>query len=136
MEALTIHKNTFTYKLYAFSISLQENLKGESLEKDYLNEGTNLCHFMRSIVVWMPIILTFQAAAYLLPIAALTVIPWYMFGSVSASFYSIGCTGVVALIMVGICYLPQLSSHKVNVITAYVTSIKDGICPFVKWSDQ
>jgi hypothetical protein len=49
------------------------------LERKY-EKGTNLCHFMRVILLWAPLVLLLHLVLYGGAIAALTIVPVYWFG--------------------------------------------------------
>lgn len=62
--------------------------------------GTNLCFFLRTMFVWAPLILVLHAIVYGAAIAALTIVPIYLFGG-SGYFWSIGAIVTLFLIIFG-----------------------------------
>jgi hypothetical protein len=62
-------------------------------------DGTNLCHFIRVILVWAPLIVLLNVSACGLVLAALIAAPIYLFGVTS---YLAVIFGLIAIVCVGV----------------------------------
>ncbi len=78
-------------------------------------DGTNLCHFMRVIFMWAPLVVLLNLTAYVLVLCALIVTPIYMFGVSAYLAIILGLGASVALIIGASIVLMLLGEHARDV---------------------
>jgi len=143
---MQIDKNTRMFKLFAWSIRLLIALNdGEPLRKDYLSEGTDLCHFMRTILVTMPMVIVLQALAVIMPVMALIVMPYYWFETKGVVF-SVSTIAVVFLFILLLMFIKDLGEKSgtkspteptlAKLVVTYIKAKKSRICPLIRWKES
>lgn len=143
---MTISKQSRLYRAYAWCIWLQTEFKGSSLDHDYLNEGTNLCHFVRTLTVTTPAVIILQLVTYGMLIAAIFVQPFRIFG-VGGPLTFVGLIAFVGVVVL-LASAYQLYKKKkappsdippeptfTSVLKDYVKAKKSKICPLISWKD-
>lgn len=116
---------------------------------DYHSKHTNLCHFMRTILVWAPLVVVLNIAFYVLGFLSVIIIPLLWFPGLFFQFLLIlgGVALSIVLIAVTVCGISKLKDvtyefmrnkflnnedpTSVEVVWAYVKSFKNSICPFI-----
>jgi hypothetical protein len=153
IQQLIVPKHTRIFRLFAFGIRLEEALNGGPLDINYVVRGTNLCHFVRTIVIGIPFVFAMQLLFIAAPLVALYWLPRYLFGvtgwlHVLEIFGGTALTGgIVALILylVGVYGANQGSEPDDTggrkrrgppVFVEWIKAKKARICPMVEWSEQ
>ncbi len=121
---MTIPKDSRVYRTFYFGLRLIEALKGEALTFDYINRGTNLCHLVRVIIVWIPLVFVAQFLFVAAPIAALIGVPLFLFG-IRGEIHMLESLGSLA---VGI----RLLVWWVKLVNAYRSRHQ----PRIEWSSK
>lgn len=144
---LLIPKDSAVYRMYAWSIGLQEALAGEPLKVNYLLEGTNLCHLVRSIVVHIPLVLLLQIMFVTSPIVAFVWLPVHLLGIggwvhmlefVGSIVVVGGLTGLISYVRKKYSYniadqqIP-LPNSVFRVVKEWAKARKASICPMIEW---
>jgi hypothetical protein len=144
---MTIEKDTRVFKLFSWCIRLLIAVNdGEPLRRDYLNEGTDLCHFVRTILVTMPVYVFFQVLALVMPVLALLVMPYVWFETKGMTVSVSIIIGMFIVVFVGM-LLNDFRERKRpmkdkteptfrNLITTYIKSKKSRICPLIYWKES
>lgn len=96
---MTLNERLWYVRLYFWSASICDEFTEGGMEWRARERGTNLCQFLRVIVVYMPAILLLHVALYGGAITAITAVPIYLMGMV----WYFAVAGAVALI-IGIVY--------------------------------
>lgn len=63
MRQIVVKEGTRVYRWFAWALEIVNKFSIHSDDnpaKDYLAEGTNLCHMLRVMLVWAPLILLFE----------------------------------------------------------------------------
>ena len=76
---MNISKESSMGKLFFWALGICEKFTDRSLEYKFRNQ-TNLCHFVRTVFVYTPIILLLQLLFWVGAVTCLIVVPAYMFG--------------------------------------------------------
>ncbi len=144
MTQLVVREGTLVYRWFAWSLDIIERFSVRPDDEspiDYLERGTNLCHMMRVLLVWVPLIFLIEAAGTLISLYLLIVWPIRLVGLSSFAF-DIGArlafVGVVALV-IWICTLPRVAVTEpiqkgIRLGALFQEAImaqKQKICPFV-----
>lgn len=145
---MQIDKSTRMFKLFSWCIRLLIAVNdGEPLRRDYLKDGTDLCHFMRTILVTMPVVIMLQVLAFTIPVIALFVMPYYWFES-KGVFVSASIMAGTFILIVSVAFIKdlkdRLSWHEPspteptfkNLVTAYIMAKKSKICPLIHWKES
>lgn len=92
-----LNKDSWYVRWYFWSLGICEEFSDNcSLTDRAENRGTNLCAFMRVILIYAPLILLLHAIVYAGAIATITVWPIYLFG---LKGYILGVSAVVGLVI-------------------------------------
>lgn len=78
MTQLVVKEGTAVYRWFAWSLEVIERFSVRDDDKaptDYLAQGTNLCHMMRVLLIWAPLIFLIEAAGSLAAFYFLVVWP-------------------------------------------------------------
>ena len=79
---MELSRKKWYVRLFFWSLDIWSEFKDESSHQNYGQRmGTNLCFFMRVILVYMPVVLLLHAAILISLVASLTVVPIYFFGA-------------------------------------------------------
>jgi len=97
---MDLNRNKWYVRWYFWSLGIVDEFcdRGDN-SKHFEKAGTNLCAFMRMIMVYAPLILLFTAIVYAAGIASVTVLPIYFFG---LKGYGI-ILGAIVVLVLGIC---------------------------------
>ena len=124
--------------------------------------GTNLCHFLRVMLVWCPLVLLLNAAVYGSGIAVLTVLPIYFYGGVGYAWIIGVIVFVVGLLLAVKFVNRRLSEWSyrrsamrvrvpqpprapitaptgptfLEVLLSYIIAVKMKVCPTVTFKSQ
>ena len=144
MTQLVVKEGTLVYRWFAWSLEVIERFLVRSDDEpptDYLKQGTNLCHMMRVLLIWVPLIFLIEAGCILGALYALIVWPIDLVGLGSFTFdlaIRLGVVGVIALI-IWICTLPRVTVTEpmqqgirlTALIGEMIMAKKRKICPFI-----
>jgi len=118
--------------------------------------GTNLCFFLRVMLVWTPLVLLLHTVVYGVAIAALTIVPIYLFGG-SGYFWGVSAIVTLVLIILGVKKLRdylekrrwQMTLREANreanvsaepsffkILSEWSVAQKKKICPTITFSRQ
>lgn len=143
---MTISKNSTYYRVFLWSIKLQEALSGGPLSLDYARSGTNFCHLVRSIVIYIPFVFIMQALFVLAPLTALVGLPLWLFGLTgwihTLEVFGLGAASMGLSFLVYRLYdvwahgsaLP-LTERELSFLAQWIVAKKSKICPFIEWSE-
>ena len=136
------------FKLFSWCIQLQIAFHdGEPLRRDYLNVGTDLCHFVRTILVTTPVIILFHVLALMMPVLALFVMPYFWFeakGVIISTSIIVGVSVIIFGYMLVKDIYDKLSKTKTSSATeltfghlmaTYLMAKKSKICPLIHWKE-
>lgn len=138
---MTIERDSEICRLYLWSLGLCEEFSGHN--KDALREKTNLCHFVRTIVVYMPLIILSELCVWCAVLFATIIQPIRLwgFGGYSGTLVIIALTvGAIYGVIRFASYLEDLpprprrtrsKSQTRLVLEAYVHAKKQRICPLI-----
>lgn len=142
-------------KLFFWALEIVDAFTEKYSHYEYKN-GTNLCHFIRVIVFYMPLTILSQLITWTAVLGAGLILPLYLF---HWKVYLIGLGVVVGAIVViiggivGFGLLMELYDERksarskgeteaqgepttTGVILAFLAAQKQKICPFVKFSEE
>lgn len=146
MKQLIVQEGTLVYRWFAWSLKILRMASIDDAEhppKDYLSEGTNLCHMMRVLLIWAPLAIAFNFFTFAFWAFVLVVWPIYRLGVPMWSWYSLAYA-VVALLGCFIYWIATRPKIEVNptpnraatissLILASVVAQKQKICPFISF---
>lgn len=99
---MELNPNSWYVRLFFWSVGIW----GAFLDKEYryvpddLRErGTNLCFFVRVMVVYMPLVLLLHAAFVVAAVVSLTALPIYLFGSIAYGWTLAAIAAVIVAIL-------------------------------------
>lgn len=95
-----LNKNRWFVRLFSWSLGLWAQFNGNVNEYRH-QERTNLCHFARVIVVYMPLVLLLHLLLVVTAFVALIATPIHLFGAVNY-FIVMGGIAVAVLIPIGV----------------------------------
>ncbi len=144
MTQLVVKEGTLVYRWFAWSLDVIERFSVRSDDEpptDYLAKGTNLCHMMRVLLIWAPLIFAIEAVGTVAALYMLIVWPIRLVG-LSDFFWDLGIRlGIVALaaLVIYICTLPkvvvtepiQQGIRLGELFGEAILAQKRKICPFV-----
>ena len=94
---MNLNKDKWYVHWYFWSLGICEQFSDNFRLIDRAEiRGTNLCAFMRVIIIYAPLILLLHAIVYAAALATVTVWPIYLFG---LKWYGIGVGALVALVL-------------------------------------
>ncbi len=159
---MELDKRQWYVRWFFWSLMVWDEFKETDSSWRYEN-GTNLCHFIRVMLVWCPLVLLLNAAVYGSGIAALTALPIYLYGGVGYAWVVGIIAFVVALILAIKFALRRLrewerrqpamhKSEKKNetpkvapaptgpgffeVLWKYIVGLKKKVCPTITFNRQ
>ena len=92
---MELNRDKWYVRWYFWSLGICEEFRDDHyLQRDAKENGTNLCAFMRVVLVYTPLILLFTAIAWTAALVTITVLPIWLFGFKG---YGIGVGALVAL---------------------------------------
>jgi hypothetical protein len=136
---MEICKDKKLYKLFMWCLGLCE----KATDKDYLRlkykDQTNLCHFVRVICIYTPLILISTVLFYIMGISVI-ILPLILF-PLYDTFIVLSVIVLIvisALLMVGIAYLFSdtgwfTKSEVFSVTSQYIKAKKEKICPYISF---
>lgn len=78
---MDLNRQKWYVRWYFWSLEIcDESLDRGDTSERVVENGTNLCAFMRTILIYTPLILLFNALVYAATLATITVLPIYLFG--------------------------------------------------------
>lgn len=114
---MNLDNNNRMTRLYLWSLGIVSKFLDRRYYEDKYNERTNLCHFVRVIFLYMPLILLVQVLMILFSILAVVLLPIYLFG---AGWY-FGTT-IGAGIVVGAIFIIRWNKEAIKEAIAYYHS--------------
>jgi len=144
---ITLDANTWHARLYFWSL----DLVGEFSEYSYgdrFKESTNLCHYVRTICFYMPLILLVNILFCLSVLFTFVVLPIYLFsftGYLSAVVFVLGVVLVVLTYKKSKAFMEttrgvkpkQMSSKKepgfATLMLGWVVAVKKKVCPIINF---
>lgn len=147
MTQLVVKEGTLVYRWFAWSLDVFERFNvrpDDDPPKDYLAHGTNLCHMMRVLLIWAPLIFLIEAVGTLTALYFLIVWPIRLVG-LSSFFWDFGIRLAVigvASIVIWICTWPRVSvtepvQQGIRLTALFGEAIlaqKRKICPFITFN--
>lgn len=157
---MDLNKNSWHVRLFFRSQEICDKFT-DLLQTSNYEERTNLCHYVRVICVYMPFVILFHLIGYGAAIAALTYLPFHLFGN--SYWYVIGSVAVLATVTYIVCLIniyftakaekkpeteevqkapkpmpgkPQQGPGFSEVILAYLAAAKKRICPTVNFISE
>ena len=154
---MELSRTTWYVKLYLWCLQIidksrpgDEHGKPSTYYEDY-RDSTNLCQFMRVILVWAPFVILLNFSSYIFSVGLMTYIPIVYFGFGGGWFKAllIIAVGVCTIIGVGLCVSkiydwneerkPRPKAHKdptfKSLLWGHITDAKKSICPFIHIGD-
>lgn len=147
---LIIGKDTRIFKLFSWCIQLQIAFNdGEPLRRDYINEGTDLCHLVRTILITAPAIILSELAAVCVLASAFFILPYNLFGTRGpvTSLVVIGGLFIIILVTFVIRDIAEGMKKRstsipvprpptfLNLLGTYLHAKKSRICPLVRFKE-
>ena len=150
---MDINKESFMGKLFFWALGICEKFTGSHLECKYHSQ-TNLCHFVRVVFVYAPIILLLQILFWAGAITCLIVVPTQLFGFIGF----LKSTGLILLLITLSTIVPLLIFvlvpegykkagnwfHDIKygknaptfwtIMSEWVKAKKQKICPIIRFS--
>jgi hypothetical protein len=77
---MELDKRQWYVRWFFWSLMLWDEFREDETSWQFENNGTNLCHFIRVILVWAPLVVVLHLLVYGSAIAVLTAWPIYLFG--------------------------------------------------------
>lgn len=147
MTQLVVKEGTLVYRWFAWSLDVIERFSvraDNEMPIDYLTQGTNLCHMMRVLLIWVPLIFLIEAVSTVASLYLLIVWPIRYVGFSSFFFdltVRLGVVGLVALV-IWISTLPRVAVMEPvqqgmrlgNLIHEALMAQKRKVCPFVTFN--
>lgn len=94
---MDLNKSKWYVRWYFWSLGICEEFRdNHSLIWNAEKDGTNLCAFMRVILIYAPLILLLHAIVYAAALAVITVLPIWLFGLMSYGLV----VGAIALLII------------------------------------
>jgi len=144
MTHLVVKEGTLVYRWFAWSLDVIERFsvrEDNETPPDYLATGTNLCHMMRVLLVWVPLIFLIETVGVLASLYLLFVWPIKRVGLESFIFdlcIRLGVVGIVSLIVwistwprVVVTETVQQGIRLTALFGEMILAQKRKICPFV-----
>lgn len=137
---MNISKGSKWYKVFMWSLGICESFTGKHLSYKYQN-GTNLCHMMQTIFVYMPLIFLSQLLVLGAAFSVLIYVPFKWFGALT-------WLGLILVIAVGIFLLVSFfvggdklknkierwyDEKEPSLVWEWIKAKKHKICPLIKW---
>lgn len=144
MTQLVVTEGTLVYRWFAWSLDVIERFSvrpDDEIPTDYLTQGTNLCHMMRVLLIWAPLIFLIEAAGTLASLWLLFVWPIRQVG-LSSFFWDLGIRlSVIGLasLVIWICTWPRVAVTEPiqqgirlgALLSEAILAQKRKVCPFV-----
>lgn len=142
---MVISPKAWHARLYRFTTELKSTLRwGYSSGYSHKADGTNLCHYMRTIVLHLPLVVAWNTIVCLTPLAAL--FGPYLFFPASTAAMAQGSIVALLAAVVGIgCLCVAISDwfenrryrrysmpKSENIVKTYLKAKKQRICPLVE----
>ena len=135
---MDLNRNKWYVRWYFWSLEICEEFTenyGNWMDKE--QNGTNLCAFMRTILIYAPLILLFHAVVYAGALAIVTILPIYLFGlkgyglgvGVLVGFYIF----VFLAISLGVWLRNKQKSGSLTKKQAVVNSDPSFVCVLGRW---
>lgn len=77
---MNLNKSKWYVRWYFWSLGICEEFLERGMQRDAELDGTNLCAFMRVILIYTPLILLIHAIVYASALATITLWPIHLFG--------------------------------------------------------
>lgn len=157
---IVLKKHDWKTQLFAFAERQKAKFhgRGDWSGTRWQDEGTNLCYFMRSIILYLPFIGLMHVLAFAVPLWALVIYPvmglgydWWL---VPAWVLGIAAV-VVAIILIIVYFVTEHEKRKENMTleqvqarreakarsawgltTAYFKARKESICPLIQFDND
>ncbi len=132
------------YRLFAWSIGICEKFGQDPEERQAYRERlteTNLCTFVRVILVYVPLVLFAQATTVGALIWATLVLPIRLFG-LGGYLLTLAAIALSIITLVGLCFLISKSTNAVKSLAAsepvslavqYISARKRKFCPLIRF---
>ncbi|MFZ2484641.1 MAG: hypothetical protein WAX80_01675 [Minisyncoccia bacterium] len=79
---MDLDRELWYVRWFFWSLDIWDDFNDNNTQWKYRN-GTNLCHFMRVIFVWCPLVLLLHLVLYASAIVVVTALPIYLYGGTS-----------------------------------------------------
>jgi hypothetical protein len=160
---MDIREDCFAYRLFFWALGICEAFIDHELAYKYKRRGTNLCHYIRAIFLYVPLILFGQLLFWATAVAVLLIIPVYWFSFAGWAKF-LGIVALCIAIFFGVVFLCMWLSDKVKewqqeleeakreklyasspepqpdsptvwqMVKEWVFAQKKKICPLIKWN--
>ena len=150
---IRINEEIWYNRIYLFALEIWYNFKATEIPWRFEN-GSNLCMYIRTLVVWLPLTVILHLTTAALCIFTLFVFPSHLFGWGYAKF-GVGCVLFVGLLILAVYvwkksenYLDEHHTKKCNAETAepidkgpsltalfieWIKAKKKMICPLIEF---
>lgn len=160
---MDIREGSFAFRLFFWALRICEAFTDRELAYKYERRGTNLCHYIRVIFLYAPLILFGQLLFWAAAVAVLLVIPSYWFSFAGWAKF-LGILAVCIALFIGVIFAiywaqgkagewkaqleekkreklyasdfqPQPASPTVwQMVKEWLVAQKKKICPLIKWN--
>lgn len=108
-----LNKDSWYVRWYFWSLGIcEEFLDNHGLMWNAKNRGTNLCAFMRVILIYAPLILLLHAIVYASLLATITILPIKLFGLKWYGLVVGALVGLIILVLLAINLVPELLDKR------------------------
>ena len=139
---MIITKESYWYRVFTWCLKLCSKFLDKDLVWKYRN-GSNLCHFMRVIFIYSPLILLSQLLTVFITLGILLYVPIIWFGALSW-FGLIFLITAGTVLIVAFCYLMDKNAERIKywyrekekgLMITWIKAKKQKICPLIKWEE-
>lgn len=98
---MELDKRQWYVRWFFWSLTVWDEFKDHGDSSWRYRNGTNLCHFLRVMLVWCPLVLLLNVAVYGAGVAALTALPIYFWGGTGYA-YVVGALAIVVGVIISL----------------------------------
>jgi hypothetical protein len=145
---VNLNRSLWHVRLFFWSLAIWDTFKSPEIsDLSRFEKGTNLCHFMRVIFVWMPLVLSLHLLLLLFTVYVLLIYPLQHFNPffyVKTAGTIIGVTALALAVVLAVMLIKDFYHKKrdqalrrrgfLSVIVAFFVAKKRKICPTIQFT--